>query len=197
MDFIEGLPTSQAYTVIMEVADRLSKYAHFVPLKHLFIALIVVKAFLSCIIKLHEVPRSITSNRDKVFVSVFWKALFQMLGTSLCISSIYHSQTDRHSKVVNLTLEQYFHWFAHDQLKKLLDWLAWVESSYNTTVHPTTGLTYFEAICGIPPPNLLLHVPRTIKVQAVDEFLQAQEKVLKTFRHHLVMPRNCMKVQAN
>lgn len=120
-----------------------------------------------------------------------------MLGTSLYISSIYHSQTDRHSKVVNLTLEQYFHWFAHDQLKKWLDWLAWVESSYNTTVHPTTGLTYFEAICGIPPPNLLLHVPRTIKVQAVDEFLQAQEKVLKTFRHHLVMPRNCMKVQAN
>lgn len=71
MDFIEGLPTSQAYTVIMEVADRLSKYVHFVPLKHLFTALIVAKAFLSCIIKLHEVPRSITSNRDKVFVSVF------------------------------------------------------------------------------------------------------------------------------
>ena len=146
IDFIEGLPTSQGYTVIMVVVDRLSKYAHFVPLKHPFIALMVGKAFLSHIVKLHGVPRSITSDRDKVFISAFWKTLFQMLGTSLCMSSSYHPQTDGQTEVVNRTLEQYLRCFAHDQPKNWLDWLAWAEYSYNTTVHSATRLTPFEAV---------------------------------------------------
>ena len=36
MDFIEGLPSSNGYTAIMVVVNRLTKYAHFVALKHPF-----------------------------------------------------------------------------------------------------------------------------------------------------------------
>lgn len=45
MDFIDGLPPSQGYTVIMVTMDHLSKYTHFINLKHSYTALIVTKVF--------------------------------------------------------------------------------------------------------------------------------------------------------
>ena len=75
MDFIEGLPPSKGHTVIMVVVDRLTKYVHLVPLKHPFTAKTVAKVFITYIVKLHSVPTSIVSDRDKIFVSSFWQNL--------------------------------------------------------------------------------------------------------------------------
>lgn len=71
MDFIEGLPSSQGHSVIMVIVDCLTKYAHFIPLQYPYTELIVAKAFMNNIVKLHGIPRTIVSDRDKVFVSVF------------------------------------------------------------------------------------------------------------------------------
>jgi hypothetical protein len=94
MDFIEGLPKSQGYSVIMVVVDRLSKYAHFLPVKHLYAASHIAQLFFDHIVKLHGVHRTIVSDRDKVFISQFRKELFQLLGTQLHLSSAYHPQCD-------------------------------------------------------------------------------------------------------
>lgn len=76
MDFIEGLPNSHGYTSIMAVVDRLTKYAHFMGLKHPFTSTDVAVVFLNHIHKLHGLPVSIVSDRDKVFIGYLWKLNF-------------------------------------------------------------------------------------------------------------------------
>ncbi|GJX16126.1 transposon ty3-G gag-pol polyprotein [Tanacetum coccineum] len=59
MDFIEGLPPSNGFTTIMVVVDRLSKYAHFVLIRHPFTAATIAKEFVSHVVKLHGIPSTI------------------------------------------------------------------------------------------------------------------------------------------
>lgn len=87
MDFIVGLPLSFGFTAILAVVDRLSKYGHFIPLKSDFNSKTVAELFMNHIVKLHGMPRSIVSDRDKVFTSSFWKNLFAMQGTTLNMST--------------------------------------------------------------------------------------------------------------
>ncbi|GKB18535.1 retrotransposon-related protein [Tanacetum coccineum] len=70
MDFIKALPVSQGRTMIMVVVDRQSKYAHFIPLSHLFTNAQLAQAFLDNIYKLHGPPFTIVSDRDKLVLLV-------------------------------------------------------------------------------------------------------------------------------
>ena len=90
MDFVEGLPTSGAANAILVVVDKFSKFAHFIALKHLFTAKTMAQLFLDNVYRLHGLPTSIISDRDKIFTSQFWQALFKATGTSLRLSSSYH-----------------------------------------------------------------------------------------------------------
>lgn len=91
MDFITGLPKSKKNNdSIMVVVDKLSKSVHFIPVQSTYRAPQIAHVFMQNIFKLHGLPKTIISDQDVKFTSVFWKTLFVELGTHLNILPINH-----------------------------------------------------------------------------------------------------------
>ena len=78
----------------MVVVDKLSKWAHFIPVKTTYKATNIPDIFLKQIFWLHGVPKVIISNRDPKFIGNFWKFLFKGLNTTLNFSTSFHPQKD-------------------------------------------------------------------------------------------------------
>ena len=101
----------------MVVVDHLSKYAHFWPLKSDYTAKQVANSFFTGVVKLHGMPKSIVSDRDKVFTSQFWQHLFKLQGTTLSMSSAYHPQSNGQLEAVNKCIEMYLRCYTYDNPK--------------------------------------------------------------------------------
>ena len=95
MDFVGGLPrTKGGKDTIWVIVDRLTKSAHFLPLKKNKNSDFLSRLYVKEIVRIHGAPISIVSDRDTIFVSQFWKGMQASLGTRLNMSTTYHPQTD-------------------------------------------------------------------------------------------------------
>ena len=197
MDFITGLPHSNAFTIIMVVVDRLSKFAHFLPLKADYNSKKVAELFIANIVKLHGIPRSIVSDRDKVFISQFWQQLFKQQGTTLAMSSAYHPQTDGQSEVLNKTLEMYLRCFCFSNPKKWLQILPWAEYWYNTSFHHSIGMTPFRALYGRDPPTLIKYEISNQDPPSVQEMLMQRDLIIEELKKNMLKAQQYMKEQAD
>ncbi|CAH9147995.1 unnamed protein product [Cuscuta epithymum] len=171
-DFIEGLPTSYGRNVIFVVVDKLSKYAHFMTLKHPFTAIEIDRSYLDHVFKLHGWPSTIVSDIGLVFLSTFWKALFSVQGVDLLLSTSFHPQTDGQTEVVNRCLENYLRCMCFEKSQSWCKWLPLAEYWYNTTFHSAIGMTPYEAVYNQPPPLHLPYLAGVTKIAAVDRSMQ-------------------------
>nr|GEY98213.1 retrotransposable element Tf2 [Tanacetum cinerariifolium] len=74
MDFVTGLPrTQRRHDAIWVVVDRLTKSAHFLPIRKDYSVSRLVEIFQQEIVRLHGTPSAIVSDRDLRFASRFWK----------------------------------------------------------------------------------------------------------------------------
>lgn len=72
MDFIDGLPQSCKLNCLWGTLDRLTKFAHFLPLVHPYTAAKVALLYMNSVYRIPGFPRSIVSDRDPVFTNHFW-----------------------------------------------------------------------------------------------------------------------------
>ena len=115
--------------------DSFTKYAHFISLAHHFDAPKVARLFIDNVSKLHRIPQSMLSDRDRIFVSQLWGELFSMLGAKLDYNTAYHPQTNDQTERVNQVLEMYLRCVTHIEPKGWNQWLSLAEWWYSTSHH--------------------------------------------------------------
>nr|GEV25920.1 retrovirus-related Pol polyprotein from transposon TNT 1-94 [Tanacetum cinerariifolium] len=122
IDFVTGLPqTQRRHDAIWVVVDRLTKSAHFLPIRKDYSVSKLAETFQQEIVRLHGTPSAIVSNKDPRFTSCFWKGLQKAWGTRLKFSTAFHPQTDgpemiEGSKLIEVTKEKVI--VAKEKLKE-------------------------------------------------------------------------------
>ncbi|KAD2393925.1 hypothetical protein E3N88_40902 [Mikania micrantha] len=149
MDFITKLPkTASGCDIIWVIVDRLTKSAHFLPIKETDKLEKLTRIYLKEIVSRHGVPISFISDRDSRFTAHFWKSLHKALGTRLDMSTAYHPQTDGQSERTIQTLEDMLRACVIDFGNSWETHLPLVEFSYNNSYHTSIGSAPFEALYG-------------------------------------------------
>jgi transposase InsO family protein len=128
--------------------DRLTKVAHFIPVKTTYTRARLAELCISRIVCLHGVPKKIVSDRGTQFTSRFWQKLHESKDTKLNFSFAYHPQTDGLTESTNQVLEDMLRAWA---LKYGGSWdksLPFAKFSYNNSYQASFKIAPFEALYG-------------------------------------------------
>ncbi|GKA15355.1 putative reverse transcriptase domain-containing protein [Tanacetum coccineum] len=149
MDFVTKLPRmSSGYDTIWVIIDRLTKSAHFLPMRVNDSMDKLARLYLKEVVTRHGIPVSIIYDRDGRFTSNFWRAYQKALGTRLDMSTAYHPQTDRQSERTIQTLEDMLRACVIDFGNGWERNLPLIEFSYNNSYHASIKAAPFEALYG-------------------------------------------------
>ncbi|GJU62700.1 putative reverse transcriptase domain-containing protein [Tanacetum coccineum] len=147
MDFVMKLPkSSQGYDTIWVIIDQLTKSAIFVPMRETDPMDKLARLYLKEVVTRHGIPVSIICDRDPRFTSNFWRSLQNSLGTSLDMSTVYHSQTDGQIERTIQTLEDMLRSCAIEFGKGWVYHLSLVEFSYNNSYHASIKVAPFKVL---------------------------------------------------
>jgi hypothetical protein len=175
LDFVGPIATSSGFDMILVMTDRLTDYVKLEPTLSTAtakdIAVLVYKSWY----RHFGLPKAITSDRDKLFTSNFWKELHKRIKVSLRMSTSFHPETDGSSERSNKTMIEALRHYVNLRHTDWADHLVHVEAAMNNSVNATTGKTPTELVFGAP--LRLFPSPRdlakpTQDVPAVSDYIQ-------------------------
>uniref|UniRef100_A0A8C2AU46 Gypsy retrotransposon integrase-like protein 1 n=1 Tax=Cyprinus carpio TaxID=7962 RepID=A0A8C2AU46_CYPCA len=184
VDFATDLPPSRGYTTILVVVDRFSKSCKLIPLKGLPTAFETAEALFTNVFRNYGTPEDIVSDRGPQFISRVWRAFFQLLGTSVSLSSGYHPQTNGQTERKIQEISRYLRTYCSQHQDTWSQYLPWAEYAQNSLRQTTTGLTPFQCVLGYQPP-LFPWSGEVSEVPAVDHWFQESERVWDSAHIHL------------
>jgi hypothetical protein len=161
LDFIGPLPKDEGYNCILSMTDALGSDIRIVPTATTVKAPEVADLFFSNWYCENGLPRDIVCDRDKIFVSSFWKALCKLTGVKLKMSSAYHPETDGSSERSNKTINQAIRYHVQRNQKGWVRALPLIRFQMMNSVNASTNYSGFQLKMG--------RSPRVIPALAVDE----------------------------
>ncbi|GJU57677.1 putative reverse transcriptase domain-containing protein [Tanacetum coccineum] len=149
MDFVTKLPRTQSGNdTIWVIVDRLTKSAHFLPMRETDPMDKLARLYLKEVVTRHGIPVSIIYDRDPRFTSNFWRSFQKAMGTRLDMSTAYHPETDGQSERTIQTLEDMLRACVIDFGNGWEGHLPLIEFSYNNSYHASIKAATFEALYG-------------------------------------------------
>jgi hypothetical protein len=95
--------------------------------------------------------------------------------------------------MVNKVIAMYLRCVTGDRPRAWVDWLAWAEYYYNTSIHTALRATPFEVVYGRPPPPILPYKPGTARTDAADDLLRSCDEILVEVRQRLLQAQQLSK----
>jgi hypothetical protein len=149
IDFIAKFPrTRKKHDAIMVVVENITKDAHFIPMKFTHKETNVVDIYMREVIHLHDIPKTIVSERDPNFTSKFWKGLFKGFRTNLNFNTTYHPESNGKIERVNQVIDDMLRMYVMEKPSKWEDYLHLVEFAYKNGYQASLKMSPFEALYG-------------------------------------------------
>jgi hypothetical protein len=177
--------------------DRLTKLAHFIPVRTTFGGDNLTKLYIDRIVELHGIPRRIVSDRGTQFTSRFWKKLPEALGTTLNFSSAYHPQTDGQTERVNQILEDMLRACVLTYGKDWEDNLPYTEFSYNNSYQSSLKMSPYEVLYVRKCRTLLMWSEVGDRIIEGPDFIMTAEDKVAEIRENLKAAQSRQKSYAD
>jgi hypothetical protein len=178
----------------MVVVDKLSKSAHFIPVKSTYKVIDITQIFIKEVFRLHGMSKKIVPDRDTKFTSNFWKSLMAGLETKLLFSTAYHPQTDGQIERVNQILEDMLRMHVMLQPKKWEDYLPLVESAYNNDYQASLKMSPFEVLYGRPCNTPISGSDPVNRIYFGPDMLKEMEQQVNQIKQNLKIAQNRQKI---
>ena len=151
LDFIGPLPVDNGFDCILSMTDRLGSDIRIIPTTMKATAEETALLVFNHWYCENGLPLDLVSDRDKLFMSRFWKALFHLSGVKLKLSSGYHPQTDGASERTNKTINQAIRFHVGRNQKGWVHALPRIRFCMMSTVNASTGYSGFQLRLGRSP----------------------------------------------